>query len=270
MSRSLLKNMNPRFWIPIVCAIVVGFFIAQRCGNKSGQSFNLKPDQRLEYPTFSQDDDIICHLGYTTAYNHSTLTPNWVAYELTDEEAAGTLPRDDAFAQDEMVKGRQADLEDYRRSGWDRGHMAPAADMKWDQQAMLESFLLSNMCPQNHELNAGSWEKTEKMARRIAKKYGKVYIVCGPIYQHNQFGTIGSNNVAVPDAFFKAFLIETNGAYSAIGFKMNNSAEKQPLKSCSMSVDELEKIIQRDLFPNLPDEVENVIEAKVVKKYWGI
>ena len=231
---------------------------------------SVPPQQKLEYPAFTTDEDIICHIGYTTSYNHTTLVPNWVAYELTDAEAAGELPRNDAFAQDEMCKGKQADLSDYKGSGWDRGHMAPAADMKWSEQAMLESFLLTNMCPQNHDCNAGCWERTEKMGRRIAKQYGKVYIVCGPVFTTHQYGTIGANQVAVPDAFFKAFLIESDGNYAAIGFMMKNSSEKQELKASSMSVDALEQLIGRDLFPNLPDDIENDIESKVVKKYWGI
>ena len=260
--------MKSCFFHSIVLLLAFLCLTAQKCTHKPFAP--VPPEQKLEYPAFSKDDDVICHLGYTTAYNHATLTPNWVAYELTAEEVNGTLPRNDAFAQDEMVKGRQAALEDYRHSGWDRGHMAPAADMKWSEQAMMESFLLSNMCPQNHELNAGSWEKTEKMGRRIAKKYGKVYIVCGPIYNNGKYGTIGANHVAVPDAFFKAFLVEADGTYATIGFVMNNNDEKQPLKTSSMCVDDLEKIINRDLFPNLPDEIENEVESKIVKKYWGI
>lgn len=239
-------------------------------GQKAEAQPKVSPTDKLEYPAFTDEEDIICHIGYTTSYNHTTLVPDWVAYELTDAEAAGELPRNDAFAQDEMCKGRQAELADYRGSGWDRGHMAPAADMKWSEQAMLESFLLTNMCPQNHTCNAGCWEKTEKMGRRIAQQYGKVYIVCGPVFTTHQYGTIGANQVAVPDAFFKAFLIESEGNYAAIGFMVENSSEKQELKATSMSVDKLEQLIGRDLFPNLPDDIENDIESKIVKKYWGI
>lgn len=237
---------------------------------KTSQAAQQQNYQRLEIPEHSSEEDVVEHIGYTTSYNHTTLVPNWVAYELTQAEAAGELPRDDAFAQDPDVHGRQAELSDYKGSGWDRGHMAPAADMKWSADAMRESFLLSNMCPQDHALNAGSWEKTEKMGRRLAEQYGKVYIVCGPIFGGNQFGTIGANRVSVPDAFFKAFLIESNGEYAAIGFMMENISDKQDFKSSTMPVDNLEKIIGRDLFPNLPDSIENVIEAKIVKKYWGI
>lgn len=224
----------------------------------------------LEIPQGESDGTIISHLGYTLSYNHQTLTPNWVAYELTSEEANGQVPRNNCYAEDPDIKGRQATLDDYRGSGWDRGHLAPAADMKWSQQAMDESFFLSNMCPQNQTFNGGSWETTEKMARRIAKQYGKVYVVCGPVYTDNQFGTIGPNKVAIPDAFFKAFLIEVNGTYSTIGFLMQNIPDHQDLKASSMTIDELEELIHLDLFHNLDDAIETEVEALIVKKYWGI
>ena len=226
--------------------------------------------QNLEVPAHTASEDIFSHLGYDLSYNHQNLTPNWVAYELTAEEANGQVPRSNCYAEDPDLKGRQATLDDYRGSGWDRGHLAPAADMKWSPQAMDESFYLTNMCPQNQTFNGGSWETTEKMGRRIALQYGKVYIVSGPVYAGNQFGTIGTNKVAVPDAFLKAFLIESSGTYAAIGFLMQNVPEHQDLKASSMSIDELEDIIHLDLFHNLDDAVENEIEAQVVKRYWGI
>ncbi len=264
-----MKKTTPLL-IVAIAILSVWALTAKKCNKNVAPSGSEPITNRLEYPATTDDDDIVVHLGYTTAYNHKTLTPNWVAYELTRQETEGELKRNDVFAQDEMLKGRQATLEDYKHSGYDRGHLAPAADMKWSEQAMVESFLLTNMCPQLHELNAGDWEKTEKMGRRLAKQYGKVYIVCGPLYSQCQHGTIGPNKVAVPDAFYKAFLIESNNQYAAIGFLMYNTTEYQGLKECSMSVDELEAIIERDLFINLPDDIENDIESKVVKKYWGI
>lgn len=225
---------------------------------------------RLEYPHFSETENVIEHLGYTVSYNHHTLCPNWVAYELTKQETDGTLPRDDNFCQDPDISGNQADLSDYRGSGWDRGHLAPAADMKWSKQAMDECFYLSNMCPQNHTFNAGAWEKTEKMGRRLAKNLGNVYIVTGPIFDKHEHGTIGDNQVQVPDSFFKAFLVQKNNAYHAIAFIMKNSEEKQNLKQSAVTVDSLETVIKRDLFCNLPEETQNQAESRINWHIWGI
>ena len=107
----------------------------------------------IEMPSVEPDENIIYHAGYTTSYNTTTLIPKWVAYELTDEEVQGVFPRSGSFGMDPDSTGRQAMREDYSNSGWDKGHMAPAADMKWSEQSMYESFYLTNICPQNHTLN---------------------------------------------------------------------------------------------------------------------
>lgn len=227
-------------------------------------------DNKLEYPYFSETEHVVEHIGYTVSYNHHTLCPNWVAYELTESEANGEFPRDDNFCQDPDISGNQADLSDYRGSGWDRGHLAPAADMKWSRQAMDECFYLSNMCPQNHAFNAGAWEKTEKMGRRLAKNLGRVYIVTGPIFDKHEHGTIGGNQVQIPDSFFKAFLVEKKGEYHAIAFVMKNSEEKQNLKQSAVTVDSLESIISRDLFHNLPEEIQAKAESRINWHVWGI
>ena len=273
--KRMRRNLLTASIVAAVIALAVTFVHSksQKAAQQEQQSQSapkISTERPLEWPAIDKSDDIIQHIGYTTAYNHTTLTPNWVAYELTKSEADGDLPRNDAFAQDQACKGRQADLSDYRGSGWDRGHMAPAADMKWSDQAMLESFLLTNMCPQDHECNAGVWERTERMGRRIAGQYGSVHIVCGPVYKSTKYRTIGANQVAIPDAFFKAFLIQADGTYSAIGFYVANTDERQELKATTLTVDELEKIIHRDLFPALPDDIEKEIEAKIMKKHWGI
>ena len=108
------------------------------------------------------------------------------------------------------------------------------------------------------------------MARRIARQYGSVYVVCGPLVYDNQYGTIGEHKVVVPDAFFKAFLICDEGEYSAIGIVMNNSSERQNLKSCTMTVDELENKCGFDLFHGLNSAIQEDVEAIVDWSKWGI
>lgn len=225
-----------------------------------------------ELPAITESDIVATHVGYTVSYDCNRLVPKWVAYELTSEETKGpaTKKGNNYWDKDPDLNCRQAHYKDYSNSCWDRGHMAPAADMKWSVEAMQQSFYLSNCCPQDHEFNANSWESTERMGRRLARLYGKVWIVCGPVFYDNQYGTIGRNNVAVPDAFFKAFLVESNGSYAAIGIVMYNVPELQNIKDCSLSIDELEAAIGIDLFPALPDEVENEVESKIEKQYWGI
>ena len=241
------------------------------CSCRSASS-QQDQSQGFELPAVTDSDIVATHVGYTVSYDCNRLVPKWVAYELTKEETKGNVPRqgNDFWDKDPELTCRQAHYKDYGNSCWDRGHMAPAADMKWSVEAMRQSFYLSNCCPQNHELNGGPWERTEQMGRRLARQYGKVWIVCGPVFYDNQYGAIGRNNVAVPDAFFKAFLVESGGNYAAIGFIMYNTSDWQGLKESSMSVDELESAIGIDLFPSLPDDIENEVEAKIEKQYWGI
>ena len=143
--------------------------------------------------------------AYTVSYNHDTRQPNWVAWVLTREHASGNLPRAD-FEDDMDMPSPKGTKADYYNSGYDRGHMCPAGDNKWSQKAMNECFLMTNMCPQNHSLNAGVWNTIEQQCRTWAKKYGKVYIVCGPVFLNKQHRKLGKNKVLVPDAFFKVIL----------------------------------------------------------------
>ena len=131
------------------------------------------------------------HTGYTVSFNSATKIPNWVAYELTAEEAVGTVKRDNGYYPDPDIKAPQADNNDYRNMGWDRGHMAPAGDMKWSMEAMHESCYFTNICPQNRNLNAGDWNTLENKCRTWAQRYGSVQIVCGPIVGEMKQGTLG-------------------------------------------------------------------------------
>lgn len=240
------------------------------CSCRSASSQQQGPGYEL--PATTSSDKVVTHVGYTVSYDCQRLVPKWVAYELTKAETEGTVPRkgNDFWDRDPDMDCRQAHYKDYSGTLWDRGHMAPAGDMKWSVEAMRQSFLLTNCCPQNRQLNSNSWEATESLGRRLARHFGKVWIVCGPVFYNNQYGTIGRNNVAVPDAFFKAFLVEYGGKYSAMGLIMYNIPEQQDIKECSMSVDELEATIGIDLFHSLPDDVEEDAENHLEGLWWRI
>ena len=159
----------------------------------------------LEIPQYesSRGGQIIRHLGYTVSYDADFKTPQWVGWELTAEKAQGTTPRYNKFQPDPEVIGAKAYTKDYSNSGYDRGHMAPAGDMKWSEQAMRESFYMTNVCPQNRNLNRGDWKDLEELERNWAIEYGCVSITAGPIYTSKKPARIGANKVAVPDGFFK-------------------------------------------------------------------
>ena len=225
----------------------------------------------IELPTLlaPQREQVIAHEGYTVSYNSQWCIPNWVAYELTAKEVAGDVPRGDDFVPDPLAKGNTATTNDYKHSGYDRGHMAPAGDMKWSKTAMDESFYLSNICPQNKNLNKGDWKELEELAREWAVEYGNIYIACGPIVADNH-KTIGQNNVAVPESFFKVFLRETNNGWATIGFLFENKAGNKKLNTYIRNIDEIEELTGIDFFPLLADDVEEEIERQTNIYDWNI
>ena len=223
---------------------------------------------RMEIPlmTSKKQGQIIQRTGYTLSYDVKNKTPQWVAWELTKAETKGNEERTNDFQPDPDVIGAKVVTYDYSGSGYDRGHMAPAGDMKWNKKAMQESFYMSNICPQNHNLNTENWNDLEVKSREWARRYGKVYIVCGPIYNGKRTEYIGDHRVKVPDAFFKVILINTNNKQCALGFLFENESGERPLKKYLTPVDEIEKITGMYFFSALPDNIENNLEAEVLDK----
>ena len=213
-------------------------------------------------------EQILKRTGYVASYNKTTLLPNWVAWHLTAERTEGSAKRSGVdFAEDTEVPEPRATDWDYYNSGYDRGHMCPAADNKWSKKAMEESFLFTNMCPQNGNLNRGDWNEMEMACRKWAKKYGGLYIVCGPILYKGKHRTIGNNKVVVPEAFFKVVL-RTGDDPQAIGFIYKNTSGNRPKDSYVNTVDEVERITGIDFFPSLPDDVEKKVEAECDLGLW--
>lgn len=219
----------------------------------------------LEIPRYesSRGGQIIRHTGFTLSYDADFKTPQWVAWQLTAQEAEGEEPRAKSFRPDPAVRGAKAYSEDYSHSGYDRGHMAPAADMKWSAQAMEESFYMTNVCPQNRNLNRGDWKDLEELEREWATRYGAVCIVAGPLYETKNPKRIGNHRVAVPDGFFKVLLVGNTSQPKAYGFVFKNEAGSRPLTDYQHTVDEVEELTGMDFFPALPDEVEQRVEAEM-------
>lgn len=261
--------------------ILLSFVSCQRVTKPSHTREVVKPRltatkkcefHHLELPQIkcSPNEQLIKHFAYTLSYNHDWNLPNWVAYELTSEELYGDVKRSNHFAPDPLVSGDPIVTDDYSHSDYDRGHMAPAADMKWSEQAMRESFYMSNICPQNQNLNRGDWNDLEELARDWARKYGNLYIACGPLVSQD-YRTIGQNKkIAIPDAFFKVFLRQTDTSWTAIGFVMPNQAGNRPLMTYMMSIDEVEELSGIDFFYNLPDDMEYNVEKEFSVRDWNI
>ncbi len=227
---------------------------------------------RIELPAIQSDDYIVEYQGYVSSYNVFTKTPEWVAYELTKSETYGDAVRDGKFfSPDSNVLLPQPDDYDYRGSGWTRGHLAPAADFRWSDDAMWETFHFTNCCPQDEDLNNGMWNTLEKKCRTWARKFGNIYIVTGPVIGDNIYGTIGDSRVTVPDAFFKAVMVVgKDGKHHSIAFIMQNRRQNDNLQKCAMSVDELEEATGFDFFCALDDETEEKAEKDFSINFWKL
>ena len=228
------------------------------------------PVTKYELPARLKDrpEQILTRRGYTTSYNRETKNPNWVAWHLTREHTKGQNQRKQVmFQEDEDVESPRATNSDYYNSRYDRGHMCPAGDNKWDKTAMQESFLFTNVCPQNHGLNKNEWNDLEIQCRTWAQTYGAIDIVCGPVYDADNQRTIGRNKVHVPVAFFKVILCR-KGTPKAIGFLYHNEGRKQPMKAAVRSVDDIEALTGIDFFPALEDNLERRIEAQARLSAW--
>ena len=277
--RTSSRNNNLRLVVLIVLACIVG--IVYLYLNREPAEAEVPaapvateiPQAGMEIPVLqtARPQQVIEHLGYTVSYHPTWRIPNWVAYELTAEEVNGDLGRSDKFLPDPMVEGDPVVTKDYSHSGYDRGHMAPAADMKWSEQAMKESFYMTNICPQNHNNNAGDWKDLEMLVRDLASTYDHIYICCGPIVTDTTM-TIGVERpIVVPQAFYKVLLRrKAEGDWSAIGFVMPNAAGNQPLMTYMLPVDRVEQMTGIDFFPALPDSIESIVEADFTISDWTV
>lgn len=210
----------------------------------------------------------IQYTGFTVNFNPEMHVPNYVAWDLTAEKVHGTIPRKNDFKADPNVAGCST-LDDYYKSGFDRGHMAPSADMKWSNDAMSDCFYLTNMCPQTSNLNSGRWNQLETKCRQWVEQDSTLIIICGPILTDRLTRTIGNSKVIVPQRFFKIIYAPYAAEPMMLAFVLSNNALPEQLKEASRSVDEIEELTGLDFFSTLPDEVENILEAKNSYGIWN-
>ena len=260
-------TVKTALWIVIVFALI--FLLGRFIYN------DLYPAPKIEIQAQGLTDvklpsgmkNVVCqYSGFTSYFNPDTHIPNCVAYEIIESETTGDEPRKKSFEADHTIDGC-AESSDYRNSGYDRGHMAPAADMKWSKVAMEESFLMTNICPQVKSLNSGIWHRLEQRVREWAARDSSIIVVCGPIFTPGKpVEQIGEIGVAVPHRFFKA--LYAPGRNSGIAFIFDNDKVKGELRKYAVTIDSVERETGLDLFYNLPDDIENEVENQCNYKLW--
>ncbi len=233
----------------------------------------LKPEHipvRAEIPVLKNGakEQIIRHEAYSVSYNSDFKIPNWVAYELTKEKVSNAnVKRHNKFIPDPDVEGATALNEDYTRTGYDRGHMVPAGDMKWSEKVMRETFYFSNICPQDRGLNSGVWSDLETTIRVWAKEHKRIYIACGPVIEKD-LKRLGKNRVGVPRLFYKVVCNPEKA--ECIGFLFENRDYKQTSpRDLAVTVDRVEEVTGIDFFSQFPEAIEREMESKVDLKFWS-
>ena len=270
--------MNRKYLYPILIAIVT---IALYYGEKYVDRENE------DYPTISQANDnfstsefdnkflptsttgaIVTHAYYTLSYAEAHEQAEWVAYELSKKHLSKNDMKRPYFVEDRQVKSKSADWRNYKKSGYDRGHLCPAGDRRFTYEAYHETFLTSNISPQNHEFNAGVWNSLEQKTRFWADKYNGVYVVTGGVLKKG-LKSIGDERVSVPEEFYKIVLDASGGNYKAIAFLIPNKKTSKSFYDYVTTIDAIEKKTGIDFFPKLSEAIETQLESKIDLKAWG-
>lgn len=249
--------------------------------NDTGASFNRFEDFDAEgfdlyftkafdfaWPEYSTNETIIERPYYTLRYNETHEQAMWVAYKLVaDSLDQDKFERKNDFREDPRVKTASASLADYKGSGFDRGHLAPAGDFSYDDFALSQSFYMSNMSPQDPSFNRGIWRKLEEKVRDCAMEDGEVYVVTGPVLT-NSLPSIGENKVSVPKHYYKIILDVRKPEIKAIAFLLQNEGSSKPLSAYVVSIDQIERLTSLDFFPTIPDELEAYLESGASNADW--
>ena len=279
---SIRKTIRTAKYLLIFAGLAVAGFKASRYlpspkRTESAVTVAAKParSSATEYlkPFLPEDrqhrsQQILYRRSYVVSYNRDTRCPNWVLWELTRDHADGDAGRPDyAFHEDMEVPAPRALPSDYRGCGYDRGHMCPAGDNKWDADAMYDTFLLTNICPQDRKLNSGLWNRIEMKCRHWAKKHGRIFIVCGPLYLGGDHRLIGDSRIVVPDAFFKVVLC-LEGNPRGIAFICRNASGSRTKDYYVNTINEAEIITGYRFFPGLDGDVAVRVKDEADLKAW--
>lgn len=259
--------------IVTLLVLIIGYWLQQREEQTNATIPQVENSEKhnktgFDYLPTSTTGTIIKHKGYQLSYNEQHEQAEWVAYSLHKNDIVYTNHKRPFFIVDPKVRTKSADWRNYKNSGYDKGHLCPAGDKRYSKKAHDETFYTSNVSPQNHQFNAGIWNKLEQKTRYWAKKYNHLYVVTGGILEKN-LKTIGKDRVSVPNYFYKIILDYTEPEIKAIAFLIPHKDSSKPLYEFVVSIDELEQKTGVDFFPSLPNSIENKLEANTNYKNWS-
>lgn len=212
---------------------------------------------------------VLKHDCITIGYDIEAKQATWVAYTLKKSDLEGEAERKNNFKIDpQLTENQSANDEDYYKSGFDRGHLAPAADMVVSQACMDQSFYYSNISPQLPVHNRGVWKRLESEVRDWAVQYDSVIVVTGAIIDKERDEKLGGSKVCIPSSFYKALLIKKDSELFTIGFVVANESSKEEINSFSVTIDTLEMQTGFDFFPSFSQKEQTEFESKIKQDIW--
>lgn len=263
-----MKNRR-KLYVFITIFFAILFYIWD---NYSFEEFFTKEEQvKITTSNFlptSTTGQIVHHNYYSLSYNESFEQAEWVAYSLTNDQIVSADFKRPYFEKDAKVKTKSAHYKNYSNSGYDKGHLCPAGDRKFSKLAYDETFLTSNIAPQNHQFNSGIWNRLEQKTRYWATKYKSLYIITGGVLKNN-LKTIGSEKVGVPNYFYKIILDYHEPEIKAIAFLIPHEDSEKGLYQFVISIDEIEEMTGIDFFPEIEDNLEEKLEASTSYSNWS-
>ena len=260
----------------------VGFWLFNR--SSSSDTPDTKPEvqtstedtpsqEAAPLPDFlpaSSTGEVVRHTYYTLSYVEDHEQAEWVAYELTRQRLNNNWADRGGltFKPDPEVRTESATPRDYTGTGYDRGHLCPAADMSFDTLALSETFFMSNISPQDKGFNKGIWREMEELTRDWARKYGQVLVVTGPMLSRQGVKQIGFSKVTVPVGFYKAVYAPKQNI--AIGFIVPNQVSTRPVMEYAFHLDYIEQLTSIDFFPKILTGENEKVEAAIDKSFWPV
>lgn len=251
----MLNRRSSWLWLVLLVGLaLLGRLLAPGGGNAFRSEGECGDKFAFGRPTVTGEGEnatLLCRAGYAALHDPDLKVSLYAAEHLTERDADGSVPRNDDFRPDpDLPEGARAELSDYRGSGFDRGHLAPAADFSDDPQEMQESFLLSNMVPQNGPMNEGIWAGLESATRACSRSAREIYVLTGPVFTGGRARTVGRNNIAVPGALYKIVLDPRSGDFRA--YLMPNRALRRTSNFApyAVPIGDIERQTGLTFFPN--------------------
>jgi endonuclease G len=267
--------MNRKYLYPLLIVVVtIGLYYAEKYVDTQNEEYPNTSGTNTSYQEFddrllptSTTGVLITHQYFTLSYSEAHEQAEWVAYELQKKHIKNSNFKRPYFIQDRAVSSGSADWRNYKNSGYDRGHLVPAADREFDYDAYHETFLTSNISPQNRDFNGGIWNRLEQKTRYWAKKYNGLFVVTGGVLEDG-LPSIGDEGVSVPAEFYKIILDRHEGGYKAIGFLIPNKNTDESFYEYVVPIDEIEAKTGIDFFPQFSEKIQKELEGKVDRKGW--